>query len=238
MTTSETVVLTGYVLHTRKYHDTSLIVEFFSKDQGRCPLLFKGIRRQQKKQLSSRAELHLFRKLSVQRLGRGELAAAKILEGFGDYVPLVGQAAIVGLYVNELIYRLVGRFEAQTSLFDAYDRLIQSMRVKPLDLKALRIFELAMLAELGFGIDFGFDASTQSDIKATWKYYFVSEQGFRPLADQADDGYLGADLIALGDGVMTDQGAKIVKLVVRQVVHHLLGGRPLKSRDLLEPSRQ
>ena len=30
-----------------------------------------------------------------------------------------------------------------------------------------------------------------------------------------------------------DQGAKIVKLVVRQVVHYLLGGRPLKSRDLL-----
>ena len=85
MTTSDAGPVTGYVLHTRKYHDTSLIVEFFSRDQGRCSLLFKGIRRQQKKQLSHRAELHLFRKLSVQRLSRGELAAAKILENLGDY---------------------------------------------------------------------------------------------------------------------------------------------------------
>ena len=234
MTTSDAGPVTGYVLHTRKYHDTSLIVEFFSRDQGRCSLLFKGIRRQQKKQLSHRAELHLFRKLSVQRLSRGELAAAKILENLGDYAPLVGQAAIVGLYVNEMIYRLVGRFEVQSSLFDAYDRLIQTLRVKPLDLKALRIFELAMLAELGFGIDFRFDAGRQATIKTDWQYDFYPEQGFRALARSDDEGYSGADLIALDDGVMTDQGAKIVKLVVRQVVHHLLGGRPLKSRDLLE----
>ena len=33
---------------------------------------------------------------------------------------------------------------------------------------------------------------------------------------------------------MSDQCDKIVKLVVRQVVNHLLGGRPLKARDLLE----
>ena len=234
MMTSDVGSLTGYVLHTRKYHDTSLIVEFFSRGEGRCPLLFKGIRRQQKKQLSHPAELHLFRKLSVQRLSRGELAAAKILESLGDYAPLAGQAAIVGLYVNELIYRLVGRFEVQSSLFDAYDRLIQKLRLTPLDLKALRIFELAMLAELGFGIDFRFDANRQTTIKADCQYDFFPEQGFRSSGGADDDGYSGTDLIDLGDGIMTDQGAKIVKLVVRQVVHHLLGGRPLKSRDLLE----
>ena len=66
MTISETDCLTGYVLHTRKFQETSLLVEFFSRDEGRGSLLVKGIRRQQKKQLSSRAELHLFRKLSVQ----------------------------------------------------------------------------------------------------------------------------------------------------------------------------
>jgi DNA repair protein RecO (recombination protein O) len=145
----------------------------------------------------------------------------------------VGQAAVVGLYVNELIYRLVGRFEGQTALFDAYDRLIQTLRVTPLDLKALRIFELAMLAELGFGIDFRFDARRQTTIKMAEQYDFFPEQGFRSLARPEDSGYSGADLIALGDGIMSDQGAKIVKLVVRQVVHYLLGGRPLKSRDLL-----
>lgn len=233
MTISEADRLTGYVLHTRKFQETSLLVEFFSRDQGRCPLLFKGIRRPQKKQLSNRAELHLFRKLTVQRVSRGELGAAKILESVGDYVPLAGQAAVVGLYVNEMIYRLVGRFEGQSALFDAYDRLIQTLRVTPLDLKALRIFELAMLAELGFGIDFRFDASRETTIQADWQYDFLPEHGFRSLARPEDPGYSGADLIALGDGIMTDQGAKIVKLVVRQVVHHLLGGRPLKARDLL-----
>ena len=49
MTISETDWLTGYVLHTRKFQETSLLVEFFSRDEGRGSLLFKGIRRQQKK---------------------------------------------------------------------------------------------------------------------------------------------------------------------------------------------
>ena len=48
MTISETDCLTGYVLHTRKFQETSLLVEFFSRDEGRGSLLFKGIRRQQK----------------------------------------------------------------------------------------------------------------------------------------------------------------------------------------------
>ena len=128
------------------------------------------------------------------------LLPRRVIESLGDYVPLVGQAAVVGLYVNELIYRLVGRFEAQSALFDAYNRLIETLRVMPLDLKALRIFELAMLAELGFGIDFRFDAGQQTTIKMEGQYDFHPEQGFRLLARPEDSGYSGADLIALGDG--------------------------------------
>jgi DNA repair protein RecO (recombination protein O) len=49
MTTSNTQNLTGFVLHQRKYRDTSLIVEFFSREAGRVSLLFKGVRRPMKK---------------------------------------------------------------------------------------------------------------------------------------------------------------------------------------------
>jgi len=44
----------------------------------------------------------------------------------------------------------------------------------------------------------------------------------------------GHELNVLSKGEMSTAGQKIVKQVVRQAIHHLLDGRGLKSREMLE----
>ena len=122
MTTFNDKNLTGFVLHQRKYRDTSLIVEFFSREAGRVSLLFKGVRRPAKKSGVSLSDLRVFQKLSVQKIGRGELPMAKVIDSAFTPKVLEGYEAIIGLYVNELMVRLTGRFEIMTELYDAYER--------------------------------------------------------------------------------------------------------------------
>ena len=82
MTISDPMMLAGYVIHTRKFRDSSLIVEFFSREQGRIGLLFRGARKasSKKKPTIGAAELTLFRELSVLQVSRGNLPLAKVVD--------------------------------------------------------------------------------------------------------------------------------------------------------------
>ena len=237
MTTSNTQNLTGFVLHQRKYRDTSLIVEFFSREAGRVSLLFKGVRRPVKKNGVSLSDLRLFQRLSVQKIGRGELPLAKVIDSAFTPKVLEGYEAIIGLYVNELMVRLTGRFEVMTELFDAYERWVAEVLDQGFLQAGLREFELTLLSELGYGIDFGFDAANGGEIDPDQWYHYFPGSGFGPAVDAGVLSFKGDELLRLAMGTMTVAGAQIVKQVVRQATHELLEGKPLRSRDLLEKAR-
>ena len=237
MTTSNTQNLTGFVLHQRKYRDTSLIVEFFSREDGRVSLLFKGVRRPVKKSGVSLSDLRLFQRLSVQKIGRGELPLAKVIDSAFTPKVLKGYEAIIGLYVNELMVRLTGRFEVMTELFDAYERWVAEVLDQGFLQAGLREFELTLLSELGYGIDFGFDAANGGEIDPDQWYHYFPGSGFAPAVDAGVLSFKGDELLRLAMGTMTVAGAQIVKQVVRQATHELLEGKPLRSRDLLEKAR-
>ena len=237
MTTSNTQNLTGFVLHQRKYRDTSLIVEFFSREAGRVSLLFKGVRRPVKKSGVSLSDLRLFQRLSVQKIGRGELPLAKVIDSAFTPKVLEGYEAIIGLYVNELMVRLTGRFEVMTELFDAYERWVAEVLDQGFLQAGLREFELTLLSELGYGIDFGVDAANGGEIDPDQWYHYRPGSGFAPAVDAGVRSFKGDELLGLAMGTMTVAGAQIVKQVVRQATHELLEGKPLRSRDLLEKAR-
>ncbi len=239
MTTFNEQNLTGYVLHQRKYRDTSLIVEFYSREVGRVSLLFKGVRRPTKKANTNQlSDLRLFQKLSVQKIGRGELPLAKVIESAFSPKTLTGYEAIIGLYVNELMVRLTGRFEAMTELFDAYERWVAEILGQGFLPAGLREFELTLLSELGYGVDFGFDAVSGGEIDPDQWYRYIPGSGFAPALEENALSFKGDELRRLATGTMTTAGAQIVKQVVRQATHQLLEGKPLRSRDLLEKVRR
>ena len=89
---------------------------------------------------------------------------------------LQGENLLLGLYINELLYRLLGRHDPVPRIYDEYERLLgamQQMSYAPRSRQhkgatlagampgamPVRVFELKLLQELGYGINFTLEVS-------------------------------------------------------------------------------
>jgi DNA repair protein RecO (recombination protein O) len=225
-----------YILHTRKYRDTSLIADVFSREEGRYSLVIRGARSKKSHQLSL---LQPFSPILVTPYGRGEMRTAGALDFTGRAWRLTGESLFIGMYVNELLYRLLGKFDPLPVLFAHYEGILADLESDRFQLRLLREFELSLLANLGYGITFDYDVRTGESIHPDKQYRFVAEEGFHSLPERGQQtysimSYKGRELLAIAGGNSSDSASDILKQVVRQSIEPLLGGKPLKSRSLFE----
>src|SRR5699024_11853224 len=108
-------------------------------------------------------------------------------------VPLIKQQLYCGIYLNELLVRILYRHDKQPHLLAAYADAVQaiSQRTESMDV-VLRRFELLLLAELGYAVQFTHDADARP-IQSSGRYVWQGEQGWH-LATQ---GWLGEHLLAI-----------------------------------------
>lgn len=225
MTTSDDI----YILHSRKYRDTSLLIDVLSYNEGRYSLVVRGARGSKSK---ISGIVQPYRRLNVTVYGKGELRTAGKLEPTGAAFTLGGENLLLGLYVNELLYRILGKFDPMPELYEAYEQLLASLADPQFDMASLRQFELHLLMQLGYGITFDLDAGNGEFVSEGNRYRFVAEEGFHCYQGEGENLYKGADLLAIAAGDMTGEREKIVRQIVRRSLKPLLGNRPLKSRDL------
>lgn len=213
--------LRGWLLAKRAYGDTSLIVELFTLEQGRVDFMAKGGRKN--------SLLEPFRPLWVGTSGRGSLPYLQKVEPSGAMLGLTGDALWCAFYVNELVSRLLPQGMPSMALFSSYGQALQHLAESQLPLslqKALRQFELALLAECGYAPDLTVDALGNA---------LVEHQAYQLVDNQLmpnDSGYSGAVLLAWARNEWTPSIAKTAKQLTRQVLDQVLGGKPLKSRDM------
>ena len=232
MTQSDNKDVEIYILHTRKYRDTSLLAEVFSREEGRFSLLFKGIRREAKKGSRSAGQIQPFVPIIVSIYGRGDLRTAVYQETAPFGYHLMGKASFIGLYINELMYRVLGKYEPLPELYDDYKRVLNDLGRPEFDLGMLRRFEFGLLMALGFGVDFGFDAKTGKPIDSAGAYRFVPQSGFERATSSEPKACSGETIHRMSMGDFSGAGASLSKWMVSASVRPLLGGRPLKSREL------
>ncbi|MDP1896582.1 MAG: DNA repair protein RecO, partial [Sulfurimicrobium sp.] len=96
----------AYVLHTYPYRETSLIVEVFSQNHGRLPLMARGARRPKS---AVRGLLLSFQPLQLNWFGKNELRTLHSAEWQGGQPLLQGMALMCGFYLNELLLKLLHR---------------------------------------------------------------------------------------------------------------------------------
>ncbi len=226
----------AYVLHQRPWGDSSVIAELFTPEQGRLGVLAKGAKRARS---PWRGQLQPFRPLLVAWRGRGELKTLTTAEPQGQALALPAGRLASGFYLNELLMRLLTREDAQYTLFGCYDatlRALASDRDEALE-ASLRRFERDMLSALGYGLILDHEVIDGRPLSAARRYHYLIERG--PVAAEADlaaEGIplLGASLLALQQGEFTtaDQRRE-AKRLMRAVLAHYLGPRPLASRALL-----
>lgn len=251
----------AYILHSRPFRDSSLILELLTPDYGRIACIAKGARRD--KQRRQRA-LQPFSPLLVTLLGRHDLKTLGPLENAGQPLWLKGRAVYAGLYANELLVRLLPEGESLLAVFAAYQQLLQLLASvsgessEELELP-LRQFELRLLQSLGSCPELGYCAVENAAVRAGGVYRLTPEDGFVPVAVPTGQlmgagDFVGAQLLEMAQlldtnfpemesgefegaetvqvGVLGAETLPVAKRLTRQLLRPLLGSRPLKSREL------
>lgn len=145
--------------------------------------------------------------------------------------PLQDTALFCGFYLNELLVKLLPRHEPQPALFATYQATLNGLHNSPVADPWLRLFEVQLLTQLGYGFSWQQDSSGQP-LQAGQYYRFVPGQGFSPAAS----GLAGADLLAFASGANALPLWRLARAVLRQALDHVLQ-QPLLSRELLLPAR-
>jgi DNA repair protein RecO (recombination protein O) len=224
----------GYVLHTRPYLNNSLLVEFLSREQGRISLVAKGAKGRKTRGGSTAALLQPFGRLNCSWSGRRELKTLTLCEADLPALRLAGTRLFSGLYVNELLVRLLHHEDPHQQLFDDYECVLQQLEGDQAEELILRQFELCLLESLGYGFDLVVDGVSGEPIQDDCSYHYHEGYGLVLAAPASNDKlprYRGADLRALSEGDYQAAG-RCAKQLMRQVLAGYLGDKPLMSREL------
>ena len=228
----------AFILHTRPWRETSLLIEALSAAHGRLGLLGRGVRGP--KQQVLRAALQPLQLVRIDAVQRGELAQLRGAEALDAAPVLAGGATLAAFYVNELVLRLAPRGDPQPELFAAYAAMRERLRAGGSLAWTLRRFERDLLEAMGVGFDFASDGDGEP-IDPAARYRIDPEHGPRRLlSDRGHDDRSGAAtgraLLLLAEAGEAAPGADDLaglRRALRRVLAHHLGGRPLKSWDLL-----
>ncbi len=222
----------AFVLHTRPYRDTSLIVEFFTLEYGRVAAVARGVR---KTKNPKRSILNPFIPLLISVQGKGNLKLLTHVETYGLNCQLEKKHLYSGLYLNELLIRLLPEWDAHENIYLLYINALLGlgggMAIEPI----LRRFETALLTELGYGIDWSIDALTNREIDPEHHYALDVEKGFVLVNEHNNNEYsfLGEDIISAGtSNYKLKSTLRAAKLINRLLLKPLLGSKPLQARAL------
>ncbi len=232
MTAARVNLQPAYVIHTRAFRDTSLIVEVFTPEFGRMSLLARGAKSgKAKKSLI----LQPFRMLQVSWTGRGELPLLSAVEEAGSFIRLQGMALACGYYINELIYYLVPRYEPAAHLFARYWPVLEWINTEDQRDIALRLFEFTLLEQIGYApqLDHDIETGLPIDTDKTYRYRIPEGPVLAELAGKSGVEIGGQTLIDLQAGDYANPAtARQVRDLMRSLVHFHLDGRELLSRSL------
>lgn len=226
-------VIEGWLLHKRPLRETSLQVFFFTQEHGLFEGSYRGGRAPKKQSfLQAFTPLSLTVSVSSDRyyVGRVETVLTPML--------LQGTALFAGLYLNELLFYALGPFDPVPVLFQAYVETIKKLQnagtLQVIE-TLLRRFEWVLLSACGQKMSFTKVAYADDLIQPNQTYHFMANAGFIP---DAGGNFMGEDILALANDDLSDlKYLKVAKLIARQAIDGLLGGRILQTRQLFKASR-
>ena len=222
----------AFILHGRDFKDTSRILDVFTLDYGRVTLVAKGAR-------SSRSKLHgllePFSPIIVSWSGKGDVQTLTGAESVKHSINLLGNQVISAYYLNELLQRLMTVHDPHPELFDLYQSTLTLFSENDTEW-VLRRFEKQLLSEIGYGLSLETDAANGASLIKDELYYYDLERGPVNIKRHEIDGQfviLGQSLLDLSAETFScAQSKKEAKQLMRIILSHHLGDKPLKTRNL------
>ncbi len=238
--------LLAYVLHHHDWSETSLIVELFTRQQGRVVVAAKGAKRPTSQ---LRPVLLPFQPL-LAHLGRlpadeqAEVRTLRSAEWVGGAPLLAAAAMFPGYYLNELLLKLLARQDPHPALFDAYADTLGALASAGDEAAALRAFELLLLRETGVLPDLAMATLTAEPLASAARYTLHAEAGVLPDAH----GPPGAAWVALEAALAHGSTAALrqaaapyaaaLRAPLRAALHYHLGHATLRTRQVWQGVQQ
>ncbi len=216
----------AFLIHRRTFQGNSLLLDFIVRDFGKTRLIARSARK-------NKTSFQMFQRLNITYKGRGELKSLAHWEISDKPRRLIGNDLVLGLYVNELLSRLLPDNEAHQKLFDEYYIFIDNIGDKASAEKefSLRLFENLLLEELGYGLEFDVD-SLGNIIEPNLCYRFDDCEGLVA----SENGKISGETLRQLDGRLDSNPnpnqLSVLKKLNRLRLQALLGAKPLKSREL------
>ena len=245
--------LLSYVLHRYDWSESSLIVELFTRAQGRLVVAAKGAKRPTSQ---LRPVLMPFQPLNAL-LGKApadeaaEVRNLRSAEWAGGSALLGAGSLLAGYYANELLLKLLARQDPHPALFDAYADTLTALAAADGDEEGdgkrdeavvLRAFELLLLRELGWLPDLAIATLTTEPVEPDGRYTLHPEAGLTARSD----GLPGATWVAIeaalaharsqGSGralrTVCSGVAGALRGPLRTLLHYHLGSSQLRTRQV------
>ncbi|HEX6362008.1 MAG TPA: DNA repair protein RecO [Albitalea sp.] len=244
--------LAAYVLHRYDWSESSLILDLFTREQGRLAVAARGAKRPYSQ---LRPVLLPFQRVNVG-LGRvpkatdagaettAEVQTLRSAEWAGGGAMLTGAALFAGFYLNELLMKLLARQDPHPALFDAYAATLPALASAD-DAQvqaALRAFEMTLLRAIGVLPDLSLVTLTLDEVREDAGYALRPEAGVTvvrtgeaPIAGAALIGLQAAlehgSLPALQQACA--RALPELKSMLRALLHYHLGSPVLRTRQLM-----
>lgn len=222
------------VLHSRPWRETSLLVEAMTREHGRIGLVARGARRPRSR---LRGLLLPFRQLLLSWSGRGELPSLTGAEADESPPVLLGESLFSAFYLNELLMKLIPRFDAYPIVFDEYRDALGRLGAGDQTGCVLRVFEKRLLDALGYGPTLDYAVDTGAPLSAQKRYRYVPERGPVSCSNGPETAsgpiVSGKTLMDLSRGRLDGERERIeARGLMRALLAPHLGTRTLGSRQL------
>lgn len=221
----------AFILHGRDFRDTSRLLDVFSLDYGRVTLVAKGARSSRSK---LQGVLEPFSPLLVSWSGKGDVQTLTGAETVKSSISLSGKKVMSGYYINELLQRLMTTHDPHPELFEAYRTTLEHFNIGD-DEIVLRLFEKKMLLEIGYALILDSESENGLPIDNDKSYYYDLEKGPICINDNTEGEFIvaGQTLNDMSVEIFScAQSKKEAKQLMRIILSHHLGDKPLKTRSL------
>lgn len=220
------------VLHVRPWRETSLLLECLSRDYGRIGLVARGARSGRSR--FPRSMLEPFQDLSLDFSGRGDLLTLSQAEPVAQARSLKGDALFSGLYLSELLVRMLARQDAYPGLLERYRQVLDCLQSEHDIAWSLRRFERDFLAMLGYALELRHEADSGELLDDDADYSYEPEHG--PVRWRGQDGVRlrGSDLRAFGeDRKPQDSAMSSIRRLMRDLIRWHCPGGDLRAWSLV-----
>ncbi|MDQ2928141.1 MAG: DNA repair protein RecO [Pseudomonadota bacterium] len=244
---SRSAPLAAFVLHRYDWSESSLILDLFTREQGRIAVAAKGAKRPFSQLRSvllpfQRIQVSLGRQASAEDVR--EVHNLRAAEWTGGSPMLTGAALFNGFYLNELLLKLVARHDPHVGLFDAYAATIGALGAAEADAQAaLRAFEIVLLQEIGLLPELGIETATRRPVDVDERYRVLADAGVVAAPGATDGTTSGATLVsvqqALESGDLTAlrrvaaRSLAELRPILRAQLHYHLGTDTLRTRQVM-----